>query len=183
MPTLVLSSASPVRQKVRHQGRALTLVLGVLSLVGIEALGGSNIAYAYDGGNATGTGDDKRSRGTWAALLAGYIALGVLTTAGTYLMRDNLVGRSVAVSAAGWGGLGVGAGVGYGLAHGRGCKSGDCTGEEEVAIAVGGMLGVVAATIAGHFLTADLGMSRPYTAAAGLTPALIFLSIGTIVDW
>ncbi|MEO5768618.1 MAG: hypothetical protein ABIS92_09740 [Polyangia bacterium] len=129
------------------------------------------------------TTSDQRSRGTWAGLLAGYVALGALATGAAYLWRENLVGRTVAVSAAGWGGLGIGAGAAYGLVHLRGCQSADCTGEEEVAIAVGGMLGTIAATIAGHIMTSDPGLSRPYTAVAGLAPALLFFSVGTVADW
>ena|GEM_PF-6405151 len=127
--------------------------------------------------------EEKRSRGTWAALLAGTIALGALATGGAYLMRDNLVGRSVAVSAAGWGGFSLGAGVGYGLVQLYGCRSADCSMEEAVAIGVSSLLGATAASIAASFLTANPGMSRPYAAAAGFAPALVFFTVGTVTDW
>ena len=139
---------------------------------------------AYDGG---GSGlvstDDTRSRGTWVALLGGYLALGALASGGAYLWRDNELGRTIAVTSAGWGGLGLGAGAAYGLVRLHGCTSSDCTGEEEVAIAVGGGLGSIAATLAGYLMTRDGGLSRPYTAGAGLIPALLFLSVGAITDW
>ncbi|MBC8133631.1 MAG: hypothetical protein H7X95_11670 [Deltaproteobacteria bacterium] len=165
----------------RRCRRYLALVFALSAV----ALYGGGLAHAYDGGGGgtAAAGTDRRTRGTWAALLVGYIAFGTLTTAGAYLLRDNLVGRTVAVSAAGWGGLSLGAGAGYGAARISGCQVADCTGREEVAIAVGGVLGALAATIAGHLLTTDPGMSRPYTAAAGLAPALLFLSVGTITDW
>lgn len=141
-------------------------------------------------GHATGESDhperrseEKRSRGTWAALLAGTIVLGALATGGAYLMRDNLVGRSVAVSAAAWGGFGLGAGVGSGAVQLYGCRSADCSMEEAVAIGVGSLLGATAASIAGSFLTANPGMSRPYVAAAGFAPALVFFTVGTVTDW
>lgn len=164
--------------------RAGRCLVATLALTMVAPSYGS-LAHAYDGGGAglPTSGSEKRTRGTWAALLVGYLALGTLTTAGAYLFRDNFVGRTVAVSTAGWGGLAVGAGAAYGGVRLSGCQSSDCVAQEEVAIAVGGLLGALAGTIAGHFLTSDPGMSRPYTTAAGLTPALLFLSVGMITDW
>ena len=40
----------------------------------------------------------------WATLLVTYVGLGALATGGAYLLRDNFVGRSLAVTAGGWGG-------------------------------------------------------------------------------
>ena len=179
MPSL---SSSPTRP--------ICTLLFVVAVGGAVGLRGpcfwepTRSAQAYEGGGAgVVPPSDQRSRATWAGLLGGYVALGALATGAAYLWRDNLVGRTVAVSAAGWGGLGVGAGAAYGLVHLRGCQSADCTGEEEVAIAIGGMLGTIAATIAGHLVTSEPGLSRPYTAVAGLAPALLFFSVGTVVDW
>src|SRR5262245_12138674 len=56
-------------------------------------------------------------RGGWALLLTGYLALTAATVGGAHLFRDNFVGRSVAITAGGWGGLTVGAGAGWGLAR------------------------------------------------------------------
>lgn len=172
----------PTTRRVSLRGRAgrRTIALVFLSLL---ALGGR--AHAHDGGHAGASGgdEDKRSRATWAALLAGYIALGALTTGGAYLLRDNFGGRGVAVTAAGWGGLGMGAGLGYGIARLRNCGAPDCSAEADVASGVGGFLGSLAGTFAGYLMTSDPGMSRPYTAAAGMAPVFILLSIGTITNW
>lgn len=165
------------------------LALLVLGLIVVDA----SRAYGYGGGSAV-TGAEGRSRGSWAALLAGYIALGAITTGTAYFLRENFFGRSVATTAAGWGGLTLGAGAGYGLAQLRTCGADDsgassaaaaldCSDAQQVATAVGGVVGALAGSIAGHFLTGDPGMSRPYVTAAGLAPALVFLSVGTLTDW
>jgi hypothetical protein len=176
----VTGAPAPGRSRLfRHRHRP-AVALTLLSIAFV--LGDPTHAHAHETPAAAG-GDDGRSRGSWAALLLGYAALGALATGGTYLLRDNVFGRSLAVGAAGWGGFGVGAGAGYGLARLRGCGSPDCSTEEEVAVGAGGVLGAVAATIVGHLLTSAPGMSRPYATAAGLAPALVFLTVGTITDW
>lgn len=164
----------------RHSRRRVA-VLTFLSIAVLRSDLGH--AYASQDGSVVLAGDDARSRGTWAALLLGYVALGALATGGAYLLRDNVFGRTVAVGAAGWGGLGIGAGAGYGLARLSGCESADCSNQEQVAVGFGGVLGGLAAAIAGHLLTSDPGMSRPYTTAFGLAPALVFLMVGTVTDW
>jgi hypothetical protein len=146
------------------------------------AIGRGDPARASESDLAGTTVEGKRTRGTWATLLVGYVALGALATGATYLLRDNLFGRGIAVGAAGWGGFGVGGSAAYGLVHLGGCES-DCTAKEEVAIAVGGLVGAAAASLAAQLLTSDPGMSRPYTTAAGLAPAFFILTIGTITDW
>jgi hypothetical protein len=158
-----------------HRALASTILLAL-------ALAGGGPARAADGDLAGTTMESKRTRGTWATLLVGYVALGALATGATYLLRDNLFGRGLAVGAAGWGGFGLGGSVAYGLVHLSGCES-DCTAKEEVAIAVGGLVGGAAASLAAQLLTSDPGMSRPYTTAAGLAPAFFILTIGTITDW
>ena len=166
----------------RPKALAVTLTVA-LAWSGMSALYPGR-AQAYDGGGmGLVSTDDTRSRGTWVALLGGYLALGALAAGGAYLWRDNLVGRTIAVTSAGWGGLGLGAGAAYGLVRLHGCGSADCAGEEEVATAIGGGLGSIAGTLAGYLMTRDGGMSRPYTAGAGLTPAFFYLSIGAVTDW
>jgi hypothetical protein len=174
-------AAVPCTRPCGHSRRR-TVVLTLLSIAVLHGDLGRAEAHEASASSVEG-GDNGRSRATWAALLLGYVAVGSLATGAAYLLRDNLVGRGVAVTSAGWGGFGVGAVAGYGLVHLHGCGSADCATEEQVAVSAGAVLGAVAATIAGHFLTSDPGMSRPYTTAAGLAPALAFLITGTIADW
>jgi len=129
------------------------------------------------------TSEPARTRGTWAGLLAGYAALSAITVGAAYLTRDNFVGRSLAVSAAGWGGVTTGAVAGYGLSKVWSCTGGDCAAEEGVATAAGALIGGAAASLAGVLVTSHSGMSRPYTTAAGLAPLFIYLTVGTIADW
>lgn len=151
------------------------MALLVSSLVALPL----SVAHAQQGRSS----QEERSRGTWAALLVGYVAVGALTTGAAYALRDSFVGRGIAVSAAGWGGFGLGAGAGYGLAQLHGCDSADCSDTEGVATAVGGLLGGALGSLAGHIATRQSGMSRPGTTAVGFAPMLLFLTVGTVIDW
>jgi hypothetical protein len=139
------------------------------------------VARADD--ESTSDGDEARSRATWATLLLIYTAVGAATTGGAYLLRDNLFGRGIAVSAGSWGGLGLGAAAGYGLGHLHACESADCTAEETMPALVGGLVGAAAGTLAATWLTAKPGLSRPLITAAGMTPLFVFLALGTIFKW
>jgi hypothetical protein len=160
---------------------------GVLSLILVATLLGGIPRAARAQGRAAFAADrnDNRTRAEWAALLLGYAVVGSLVTGGAYLLRDSVFGRSVAVGAATWGGTGVGAGAGYGLANLKGCAGAmeNCSAEEGGAVYGGAALGAIVGSLAGYFSTRKAGMSRPYTTAAGFAPALIFLSVGTLIDW
>jgi hypothetical protein len=129
------------------------------------------------------SGEDAHSRASWATLLVAYATLGALTTGGAYLWRDNFVGRGIAITAGGWGGLTLGAGAGYGLAQLRTCLTAECASEEALPTVLGGVLGAALGTLAATFLTSSRGRSRPEIAAAGVAPALIYVSLGTIFNW
>jgi hypothetical protein len=144
------------------------------------ALSGARRAHAHGADAAEGTG---RSRASWAALLAGYLVVGAATTAGAYVLRDNFFGRGVASGAAGWGGFSVGAGLGYGLVGLGGCDSEDCSARQDVATALGGLLGAAVGTTAGFWLARTRGMSRPYVTGAAMAPFAVFLVAGTVASW
>jgi hypothetical protein len=131
----------------------------------------ANGAYADEG---------RLGRPEWAALLTAYLVLTAATVGAAHLLRENPLGRSVAVGAAGWGGLGVGAAAGS-LGARLGCESA-CQDREAVGTVVGGLLGLAAATIAAFVLTDEPGLSRTYTAGAGMAPALLYFTFGTILE-
>jgi hypothetical protein len=128
-------------------------------------------------------GEDDRTRGEWAAILVAYTALSALTVGSAYVMRDNFLGQSAAVGAAGSGGLVLGAAAGAGLARLRSCRGPDCEMEEAAPVLLGGLLGAVASGVAATILTLTPGMSRPKVAAVGVAPAMVFLGLGTIFCW
>lgn len=159
---------APRTRRARRRSAALMLAVAVM-LLGPRA-------RAADG-------DDGRTREGWAALLIAYSALGALTVGGAYLMRDNFLGQSAAVGAAGSGGLIVGAAAGAGLGRLRNCAGEDCEMERAVPALLGGLLGAAAGGVAATLLTRNPGMSRPEVAAVGLTPAVLLLGLGTIFCW
>jgi hypothetical protein len=136
-----------------------------------------------------GAGEEARGLGRsgWAALLTGYLVLTAATLGAAHMLRDGALGRSVAVGAGGWGGLGVGAAAGWGLAR-VGCDSSSssevvgCEDREGAGTVAGGLLGLAAATIGAFLVTEEPGLSRTYTAAAGMAPALLYFALGTILD-
>ncbi|HEX2659666.1 MAG TPA: hypothetical protein VHU40_15385 [Polyangia bacterium] len=168
MPHALPATGNLRAPRARHRSVMLMLLVVGL-LVGRQA-------HAADG-------DDGRTREGWAALLLAYSALGALTVGGAYLMRDNFLGQSAAVGAAGSGGLIVGAAAGAGLGRLRTCTGEDCEMEQAVPALVGGLLGAAAAGVAATLLTRNPGMSRPEVAAVGLTPAVLLLGMGTIFCW
>lgn len=157
--------------RVRGARRRVTSVVLVAGL-----MFGSRVARPAEG-------EEERTRGQWAAVLVTYGVLGALTVGSAYVMRDNLIGRSVAVGAASTGGLVLGAAGGFGLARLQPCTTGDCETEEAVPVLLGGLLGAAAGGLAATFLTSTPGMSRPTVAAAGMAPGLLFLGMGTIARW
>jgi hypothetical protein len=150
------------------------LVIVLLSLPGARRAG----AHVADPAEGAG-----RSRASWAALLAGYLVVGAATTAGAYVLRNNVFGRGVASSAAGWGGFSVGAGLGYGLVGLGGCYTEDCSAQQDVATALGGLLGAAVGSTAGFWLARTRGMSRPYVTGASMAPCALFLVAGTVANW
>jgi hypothetical protein len=115
--------------------------------------------------------------------MVAYGVLGALTVGSAYVMRNNLIGRSVAVSAASVGGLVLGAAGGFGLGRLHACTGSDCETEEAVPVLLGGLVGAAAGGLAATILTSTPGMSRPTVAAAGMAPGLLFLGMGTIARW
>jgi hypothetical protein len=122
-------------------------------------------------------------RSGWATLLVAYVGLGALATGGAYLLRDNFVGRGLAVTAGGWGGASLGAGAAYALTHLSPCPTFDCEEDRAVPVFLGALLGGAAGSILATWKTATPGLSRPETAAVGMTPFFLFASFGTIFDW
>jgi hypothetical protein len=127
--------------------------------------------------------DRPSRRAGWATLLVTYVGLGAVVTGGAYLLRDNFVGRSLAVTGGGWGGATIGAGAAYALTLLSPCPAVDCEEDRAVPVFLGALLGGAAGSILATLKTARPGMSRPETAAVGLTPFFLFASFGTIVDW
>jgi len=154
---------------------AVTLGLALLCLVPSTVRAGESGAGDDDG--------EGHSRSAWAALLIVYTVLGAAVTGGAYVLRDNVFGRGIAISAVSWGGLGVGAAAGYGLAQLRTCETADCASEEAGPVLLGGFLGAAAGSLLATFMTSTRGLSRPETAAAGMAPALVYVSLGTILRW
>ena len=128
-------------------------------------------------------GERPSRRSGWAALLVAYVGIGALATGGTYLLRDNFVGRSLAVTTGAWGGGSVGAGAAYALTHLSPCRAFECEEERAVPVFLGALLGGAAGSILATWKTATPGMSRPEVAAIGMTPFFLFASFGTILDW
>jgi hypothetical protein len=129
------------------------------------------------------TGERPSRRAGWAALLVTYVGMSALATGGAYLLRDNFVGRGLAVTAGGWGGGSVGAGAAYALTHLSPCRAFECEEERAVPVFLGALLGGAAGSILSTWKTATPGMSRPEVAALGMTPFFLFASFGTIFDW
>src|SRR5437762_11928331 len=96
----------PDPRGARAGGAPLLRRLGLIMAVAAVALLACPVARAES------SSDERPSRRSgWATLLVTYVGLGALATGGAYLLRDNFVGRSLAVTAGGWGGASLGAGA------------------------------------------------------------------------
>jgi hypothetical protein len=169
--------ADPRRRATFTRARpTLARTIGAVALAAV--LLGRSTAQAEPTGSET-----PSRRGGWATLLVAYTALGAAATGGAYLLRDNFVGRSLAVTAGGWGGASLGAGAAYALTHLSPCPAFDCEEDRAVPVFLGALLGGAAGSILATWKTASPGMSRPETAAVGMTPFFLFASFGTIFDW
>src|SRR5436190_18513808 len=126
---MVAPVASPAR------GRALRRRLVSVALALLLVAAGSRAAA-----QSTPGGDPPIGRGSWAALLLGYVGLSAVMVGGAHLWRDNIVGRSFALGAASIGGATVGAIAGQWLG-GLGCSdlpTDDCTVRRGSAVLAGG---------------------------------------------
>lgn len=154
--------------------RARGVVAALLLLVTLAAPGA---ARALD------PAERAERRGARFAVLTGYALLSAGWVGATYLLRDNFAGRSLAVSAAGWGGAVVVGGTVGGLLSLRDCAGEQCQEQDAVAIALAGLAGAVAGSIVGYVAAREEGMPRVATAAAGVAPFLVFMTAVTLVQW
>ena len=132
---------------------------------------------------ATGGPDRPSRRAGWATLLVAYAGVGAAATGAAYLTRDNFAGRAIASAAGAWGGGSVGAGAGYALSHLAACHALDCEEDRAGPVFLGALLGGLAGSLVASWQASQPGMSRPEVTAVGMTPFLLYATVGTILDW
>jgi len=158
-----------MKDRRRLPRRAALLALAALLLVSVSARA-----------DEAERGEKRQAR---LAVLAVYTAVAAAAVGGSYLLRDDFVGRGIATTAAAWGGLGVGAGLGWALSAAGGCHEPDCSEAHDTAALAGGLLGAAAGSVAGYFATKHDGMSRVYTTGAGMAPFVLIVGVATIAQW